>query len=367
MAINIQQYKKTKSSSNNLFNVKTKFNDKSKEFFYREWALLLKSGVDVKKALDILIKQWANQKEKEALIDIKANIEKGKSIAETFKETNLFSPYEYYSIQIGEETRKLEVILSELQIYFSKKITMKRQLISVLTYPTLVLIVTFGVLYFMLSKVVPMFSSVFKQFDSELPKSTQLILEISKHINVIFYSFIGFIFVIFLFHKSQKSKINYRKFWSKIILKIPFFGELTRKIYISRMCQALKLLLTSKATLTHSLNLTKQMIDFYPLEAALSMVKNDIVKGKTLHESLSKHPVFDVKMTSMIEVAEQINQLDDMFEKLSKQYNEEIEYKTKMIGVILEPMIIIIIGIIVGGIMIAMYAPMFDLSKIINN
>ena len=366
MGISIQNKKKRELNSNAIFVKKAKFNDKSKEYFYREWALLLKSGVDVKKALDILIKQWSNQKEKLILIDIKNNIEKGKSIAETFKETNLFSSYEYFSIQIGEETRKLEEILTELQNYFSKKIAMKRQLISVLTYPALVLIVTVGVLYFMLSKVVPMFSSVFKQFDSELPKSTQLILQVSKHTDFILYTFLGTIALIAIYHNTQKNKNSFRKFWSKIILKTPFFGELTRKIYISRMCQALKLLLTSKATLTRSLNLTKQMINFYPLETALEHVKNDIIKGKTLHESLTKHAVFDTKMTSMIEVAEQINQLDDMFEKLSKQYNEEIEYKTKMIGVILEPMIIIIIGIIVGGIMIAMYAPMFDLSKIIN-
>lgn len=367
MTIKISKNKKSETNYNFSIGITNKFTDKSKEFFYREWALLLKSGVDVKKALDILIKQWSNDKEKQVLINIKSNIEKGKSIAETFKETNLFSTYEYYSIQIGEETRKLEEILTELQNYFAKKIALKRQLISVLTYPSLVLIVTIGVLYFMLSKVVPMFSSVFKQFDSELPKSTQLILQASKYTDLIFYSFVGFLAILFLFHNTQKNKINYRRFWSKIILKIPFFGELTRKIYISRMCQALKLLLTSKATLTHSLNLTQQMINFYPIESALNQIKNDIVRGKSLYESLSKHSVFDTKMTSMIEVAEQINQLDEMFDKLSKQYNDEIEYKTKMIGVILEPMIIIIIGIIVGGIMIAMYAPMFDLSKIINN
>ena len=117
----------------------------------------------------------------------------------------------------------------------------------------------------------------------------------------------------------------------------------------------------------NSLSLTGKMIAFYPIETAIEGIKNDITKGASLHESLRKHPVFDNKMVSMVEVAEQVNQLDTMFERLTEQYNEEISHQTKMIGVILEPMIIIVIGVIVGVIMISMYAPMFDLSKIINH
>ena len=108
------------------------------------------------------------------------------------------------------------------------------------------------------------------------------------------------------------------------------------------------------------------MIGFYPIEIAIISIKEDITKGASLNESLKKHAVFENKMISMIEVAEQVNELETMFERLTEQYNEEINYQTKMIGVVLEPLIIIIIGIIVGVIMVSMYAPMFDLSKIIN-
>ena len=109
------------------------------------------------------------------------------------------------------------------------------------------------------------------------------------------------------------------------------------------------------------------MIGFYSIEVAIEEIKDDITRGSSLHDSLRKHPVFENKMVSMIEVAEQVNQLDTMFERLTEQYNEEINHQTKMIGVILEPMIIIVIGVIVGVIMVSMYAPMFDLSKIIKN
>ncbi len=343
-----------------------KLTDKKKESFYRELAMLLKSGVDFKKALEILSNQTTHKFVREIILEIKEKVIQGKSINESMKETNQFSAYEFYSVQIGEETRKLEEVLDELQKYFARKIQMKRQIISVLTYPSIVLSVTVLVLYFMLNKVVPMFSSVFKQFGSELPKSTQIIIKISNHSGLIFSVFIGFFIAFFLMNYLLKNNLKYKNITTKLILRIPYFGTLIRKIYISRFCQAMKLLITSKTTLINSLSLTQKMIGFYPIEIAIDDIKNNIIRGISLSDSLKKHTVFENKMVSMIEVAEQVNQLDIMFERLTEQYNEEISHETKMIGVVLEPLIIIIIGLVVGIIMISMYAPMFDLSKIIK-
>jgi type IV pilus assembly protein PilC len=373
MSLDLSTYKANKSEKTDFkietgqFQFSKKLSDKKKEVFYRELGMLLKSGVDFKKALEILSNQSNTKFEKEMIAQIKDKVVDGKSIYESMRETNQFSAYEYYSIQIGEETRKLEEVLGELQKYFNRKIQMKRQIVSVLTYPAIVMLVTFLVLYFMLNKVVPMFSSVFKQFGSELPKSTQIIIKISNHSGTIFTVVIGVIVGLILAHSLLKAKQSYRAFTGTLILKIPYFGNLIRKIYISRFCQAMNLLITSKTTLISSLSLTAKMISFYPIEVAIKEIKEDITRGASLNESLKKHYVFENKMVSMIEVAEQVNQLETMFERLTEQYNEEISHETKMIGVILEPMIIIVIGIIVGVIMISMYAPMFDLSKIIKN
>ncbi|MDI5887625.1 type II secretion system F family protein [Flavobacterium yafengii] len=373
MSLDLSTYKANKSEKTDFkietgqFQFSKKLSDKKKEVFYRELGMLLKSGVDFKKALEILSNQSNTKFEKEMIAQIKDKVVDGKSIYESMRETNQFSAYEYYSIQIGEETRKLEEVLGELQKYFNRKIQMKRQIVSVLTYPAIVMLVTFLVLYFMLNKVVPMFSSVFKQFGSELPKSTQIIIKISNHSGTIFTVVIGVIVGLILAHALLKAKQSYRAFTGTLILKIPYFGNLIRKIYISRFCQAMNLLITSKTTLISSLSLTAKMISFYPIEVAIKEIKEDITRGASLNESLKKHYVFENKMVSMIEVAEQVNQLETMFERLTEQYNEEISHETKMIGVILEPMIIIVIGIIVGVIMISMYAPMFDLSKIIKN
>lgn len=373
MGLDLSTYKGNKSDKKD-FKIATdsiqfskKLSDKKKEVFYRELGMLLKSGVDFKKALEILSHQSTKKFEKDLIINIKDKVVDGRSIYESMRESNQFSAYEYYSIQIGEETRKLEEVLGELQKYFSRKIQMRRQVISVLTYPVIVMLVTFLVLYFMLNKVVPMFSSVFKQFGSELPKSTQIIIKISNHSGAIFTIIIGIVVGLIITHALLKETQGYKSFTSKIILKIPYFGNLIRKIYISRFCQAMNLLITSKTSLINSLSLTAKMIGFYPIEVAIEEIKNDITRGISLSDSLKKHTVFENRMISMIEVAEQVNQLDIMFERLTEQYNEEISHETKMIGVILEPMIIIVIGIIVGVIMVSMYAPMFDLSKIIKN
>ncbi|QSB27656.1 type II secretion system F family protein [Flavobacterium sp. CLA17] len=374
MSLDLSTYKAPKAEKTNFklpsgaasFQFSKKLSDKKKEIFYRELGMLLKSGVDFKKALEIMSNQSSNNFEKAIIHQIKDKVIEGRSIYESMRETNQFSAYEYYSIQIGEETRKLEEVLAELQKYFNRKIQMKRQIVSVLTYPAIVMIVTVLVLYFMLNKVVPMFSSVFKQFGSELPKSTQIIIKISNHSGTIFTIVLAIIIGLIVMHALLKEKDFYRAVTTKMILKIPYFGNLIRKIYISRFCQAMNLLITSKTTLINSLSLTAKMIGFYPIEMAIQEIKDDITRGASLNESLKKHDVFENKMVSMVEVAEQVNQLETMFERLTEQYNEEISHQTKMIGVILEPMIIIVIGVIVGVIMVSMYAPMFDLSKIIN-
>lgn len=344
-----------------------KFSDKKKEIFYRELAMLLRSGVDFKKALEILIQQSQSKLELDLLKEIRDKVTLGKSINEAMMASGHFSSYEYFSVQIGEETRKLEEVLEELQKFFTRKIQMRRQIISVLTYPAIVLLVTVAVLYFMLNKVVPMFSSVFRQFGSELPKSTQIIIKLSHYSGTLFFVFFATIAGLFVCHTLMKNKNNYRDFVATLVLKIPYFGLLIKKIYLSRFCQSMKLLIASKTTLLTSLTLTSKMIGFYPIEKSIEEIKEAITKGTSLSDSLKKYPIYEKKMVSMIEVAEQVNELDTMFERLAEQYNEEINHQTKMIGVVLEPLIIIFIGLIVGVIMISMYAPMFDLSKIIKN
>lgn len=369
MSISINKKKNTSSTLSFLnkdLQLAHQFNDKKKEAFYKELTILLKSGIDIEQALSIIIEQLKKEKDIALINDIKENIIRGKSMYEALTESKKFSVYESYSIKIGEETKNLVKVLEELQLFFDRKIKMRRQLVSVLTYPAFVISITFGVLYFMLNSVVPMFTTVFQQFGGELPKLTQQIIYLSEILPIITFVIFLLIGGILTIHYSQKQKVYYKEMSSLLFLKIPFIGKLIQTIYLARFCQSMNLLLAAKTPLVTALDLVQKMISYYPIEKSIIAVKKEILRGSSFGAALKQHPIFDSKLTSMITVGEQINELDGMFEKLTNQYNEEVDYKTKMIGVVLEPFIIIIIGLIVGVIMIAMYSPMFNLSKIIN-
>ena len=342
------------------------FSNKNKVEFYKEFATLLNSGVDFRQALDILKNQQKKKVHQEFIADITKQVIKGKSLYAAFKDSGKFSPYEYYSIKIGEETRKLGKVLNELSQFFDRKVKTKRQMISVFTYPSFVLMLTLGVLYFMLQYVVPMFSSVFRQFGKELPALTKKVIVLSENFTGIMVASLLTFTVLLALHYLYRRNVAYKAFRAKALLKVPFLGKLVHQVYTTRFCQSMSLLLGAKTPLITSLELVHKMIGFYPFESSLERVKADVSKGEQLSTALSKHPVYDFKMISMVSVAERVNTLDEMFERLALQYEEETQHQTKMIGVVVEPLIIVIIGSIVGVVLITMYSPMFDLSKILQ-
>jgi type IV pilus assembly protein PilC len=359
--------KKALESSFLQMELKKGFSDKNRVSFYKEFATLLNSGVDFRQALEILKNQQKKKVHQDFIANITKQVVRGKSLYEAFKDSGEFSAYEYFSVKIGEETRKLGSVLIELSQFFDRKVKMKRQMVSVFTYPSFVLLLTLGVLYFMLRYVVPMFSSVFKQFGKELPPLTKKIIVLSENFSLIMTILLGTIAILVGLHFIYKKNTSYKAMRSKLLIKIPFIGNLIKKIYTTRLCQSLSLLLSAKTPLITSLDLVQKMISFYPFEASLNQIKSDISKGTLLSTAMAKHPIYDFKLISMVGIAEEINKLDEMFERLAKQYDEETKHQTKMIGVVIEPLIIVIIGAIVGVVLIAMYSPMFDLSKILQN
>lgn len=341
-------------------------NDKSKEHFYTEFASLLDAGMDIKRSLDIIIDEQEKKARKEAFKFIKSAIISGDNLAGAMEKSGNFSPYEYQSIRIGEESGKLRLVLTHLGQYFEEKVKLRKQLISVFTYPGFVLLITFGVLYFMLSTVVPMFQEVFQQFGKELPWLTQKIIVVSDNFSWIVLGLLLLIVGIATIHFTQRKEKWYRELSGKLILRVPIFGKLFRKIYLARFAQSMSLLMVSRTPLVKSLELVKDMIGFYQIEVALEEAKNEILKGNSLHAGMAKFSIFDRRFIALVKIAEEINQLDTTFERITTQLNNDIDYQTKLLGTLIEPIIILLIGAIVGVIMIAMYLPMFNLSDVIQ-
>jgi type IV pilus assembly protein PilC len=344
-----------------LFN---KFGDKKKERFYMDLRVLLVAGIDLKSALEIIIEEQPKEKDKEIFEEIYQGVVKGRSLADSLKQTQKFSEYEYYSIEIGEESNRLNEVLQELTKYYADQTELKKQVKSVLSYPAFVFSITLGLVYFMMTNVVPMFADVFRQFGSELPTLTKKIIHISNNFPFYLMIMAAVIICIGLFIYTQKEKDWYRNATSSLVLRIPKVGQMVQLVYLSRFTQTLHLLLASKTPLVRSLELTEKMVKFYPLQQAIDRMKTDITMGKSLHSGMSDFKVFPKRMISLVKVGEEVNQLEVMLKKLSEQYNEELKHQTKIIGKIMEPLIILIIGLFVGLILVAMYMPMFNLSNI---
>lgn len=336
--------------------------DKKKEDFYQELGTLLGSGVDIKTSLELIANEQSKEVDKKLFTDIKDQILTGGNLSEAMKSSGKFSAYEYFSVEIGEETGKVTPVLKDLAIYFQKKIKQRRQLVSALTYPAIVLLTSVAAIIFMMNFIVPMFADVFKRFGGDLPFLTAFIVKISGVFRTYFWLVALFLTGIIVAVYQIRNTESFRKWSAVLLLKLPVLGEIIRKIYLARFCNSMNLLISSKIPMLRAISLTRQMIGFYPIEQSLVKIEDDIMHGQSLHKSMSDYKIYYSKMITLIKVGEEVNQLDVFFDKLAKQYSEEIEHQSSVISSLLEPFIIIFLGLIVGVILIAMYLPMFQLG-----
>ena len=378
MPINIKSYKpepqkvKPNARPQRAFSFRAeikfhKFGNKKKLQFFADLSVLLSSGVDIVSSLNLVEDNFTNENDQKIIQQIRSELSNGESLSFAMNKTRKFSPYEYHSIEIGEETGTLNTVVENLVNYYKRVIEQKKKIISAFSYPVLVLLTAFGALSFMLGFVVPMFEEIFSRYGHDLPWITKSVIKISETFSenglIILLVVIILSFVVFYLTKQPLVK----KLLSQIVLRVPYFGDLIRKIILLRFCTAFELLLKAHTPLSQSLDLLKKMITFYPIAMSFDKIQIDISAGKSLHESLSSHSFYDKRMLSLIGVAEQVNQLDKTFENLKDQYTEEINYKTTMMGNVLEPVLIILVGAIVGVILISMYLPIFEFSSSVSN
>ncbi len=342
------------------------FGNKKKEQWYSELSVLLKSGIDLKSGLDLLSETQKKEKDRGLMSTMMSQLIEGSSFSEILKNNSNFTDYEYYAIRIGEQTGQLAEITSELSEFYKRKNDLRREIISALTYPIIVLCTALIVIFFMLRYVVPMFIDIFKQNKVELPGITKSIIEFSNFTGehglvLLGITIIGIVSLILISKKEW-----YQKIYGKLLLQIPILGNYFRNIYMAQFTQALSLLTSAKVPMVESIDLVKNMINFYPLQEGLHKTNASVIAGDKLSSSFSKNAVFDKKMIAMIRVAEETNQTEFIFQKLNEQYNQQVKHQSQVISNVLNPFLTIIVGLIVGVILIAMYLPMFRLSSVIG-
>lgn len=337
--------------------------DRKKEEFYLEFSTLLLSGVDLKTAFDLVLIDGRKKKETEVFEQVRASVLQGDTLSGAVKKSGRFSDYEFYSLRIGEETGKLGEVMSELAAYYRSKTAQRRKIVSALTYPIIVLCTSLGAVFFMLKFVVPMFADVFLRFGGELPWITDMILRVSGFIDGGIGWFLLFVLTVVVFILINRRKLWWRKWSSSVLLRLPVAGDIVRKVHLARFANTMRLLVGTDTPLLQAIQLVRQMSDFYPIQTSLEQTEAHILQGMALHESLARFDFYPAKVVQLVRVGEEVNRLDFFFGKIAEQLTEEVEYRTSTISTVLEPFIIIFLGLVVGLILIAMYLPMFQMSN----
>ncbi|MEM9819744.1 MAG: type II secretion system F family protein [Bacteroidota bacterium] len=333
-----------------------------REALYAELSILLSAGLDIQKSLELIESGQKKKNAKTLVAQIRAQVLNGDALSAAMQKSDAFSDYEVYSIQIGEESGHLIRVLDELSVFFGRSIKYRQQLMGALAYPSFVIGFAFLVLFFLLNYLVPMFSEVYARFDGDLPAITQGIIDFSdwvgKYLSTSLLLLLGLGLVLYF----QRKKDWFRRLTARLLLGMPIFGGIFRRIYLARFCQSMYFLLGSNVPLLKTIGLVKRMVGFYPIEQSLEQAEKDIFSGQTLHESLQRSNFYPSRLLALLRVGEEASNLDQMFEKMAQQYNNEVEQKTNTIGHLIEPVLIVGLGLLVGFILVAMYLPLFQLS-----
>ncbi|HAM99272.1 MAG TPA: type II secretion system F family protein [Marinilabiliales bacterium] len=345
------------------FSLRKGLPDKKKQWFFSELALLLSSGVDIKNSLDLIVEEQKKGKEALFFTQIREAVFAGDSLSQVIITSKKFDTYDNFAIRMGEESGNLPMVLQQLADYYEKRMKLRRQLMSALSYPTLVMGAALAAILFLINFLVPMFEDVFKRFSGDLPAITRKIIDLSHALSDNVWMIVLVIGSVVLLLWSLRKQPLYRQIQSSLVLRIPVMGDIIRKNNLARFCQALSMLIRSRVPLTEALRLVKDMVTFYPIETSLPVIISDIEKGNSLNQSLKQFTVYDHRMVYLVKVSEEVNQLDHIFEKLQQQYAADVEHRVSVLSSLLEPLLIIVVGLLVGIILIAMYLPLFQISN----
>jgi type IV pilus assembly protein PilC len=339
---------------------------KQREGLYQELGMLLSAGLDIKTALDLQVAQHRPPLQT-TLAQLRDAVVGGSTVSTALQQSGQFSAYEYYSVQIGEETGRLATILQELARYYTRQIKQRRQLVQALAYPVMVLGTAVGAVLFMLRFIVPMFADVFKRFGGELPPLTRAIVGLAALVREQALPTLGVLIGLALLIRWLLRRPAARYALSRALLWLPVLGPLLRGVYLGRLCGSLALLTGAHVPLLQALALARQMLSFAPLVQALGVIEERVLGGASLHTSLAEFSyLFDARLVALVKVGEEVNKLDYFFTLLSQQYGEEVDHRAALLSTALEPVIILFLGLVVGLILVGMYLPIFQISNSIQ-
>ena len=337
--------------------------------FSKQFATMVKAGLPILQVLGMLRDQIESPAMKDIIEDIRKSLEGGVTLSKCFeKYPELFDNVYINLIKAGEASGKLDVFLLKIVESLEKKENIKKKIKSALMYPSIMFTVAITVSAFMLVKVVPVFAKMYDGMGIELPAATATIMSMSDFLRgtggkVLLFGSIGF-FVGFRYLTSKNEKIKYA--WHKQVLKLPIFGEMILKSMLARISLIMGNLSAAGVNLLESLEISKSVSTNVVVLESLENVKKGVFSGDTLTKLFLKDPLFPPTFSQLISVGEQTGQLDEMFGSVAKYYEAEFDTTVDNLSSLIEPIMIVFMGVMIGGLMIAMYSPIFNVGALIG-
>ena len=335
--------------------------------FTRQLATMIDAGLAMVQSLQALAEQTTNKVMRDVIKDICTRVEGGDSFSEALqKHPKAFSRLYVSMVGAGETGGLLAEILARLATYLENTARLRKKVKSALMYPTVVTIVAILITIFLLVKVVPVFGEVYSGFGAQLPGPTQVLIDISNFIQRFFLLVIlgggGVVYGWFYFIKTKAG----REFWDARRIKLPVFGSIAHKICLARFTRTLASLIRSGVPILEVLQIVSQTVGNVVMEKAIKTAAGDIERGESISAALGKHPVFPTMILRMITAGEQTGKIDNMLERISDFLDEEIETTLSGLTSLIEPILIVFLGVVVGGMVICMFLPIFKMADIIN-
>ena len=358
---------KPKGKGFSLFKKKVKPEDLV--VFSKQFATMVKAGLPILNVLEMLRDQVENPAMRDVIEDIRRSLEGGISLSKSFeKYPDLFDNVYVNLIKAGEASGKLDVFLLKIVEALEKKEKIKKKIKSALMYPSIMFTVAMVVSAFMLIKVVPVFAKMYDGMGIALPKPTAIILGMSDFLRgtgglVMLISIISFV-VAFKYLTTKNAAIQYK--WHRQVLRLPVFGDLILKSLIARISLILGNLSAAGVNLLESLDIAKSVSNNVVVTEAIDNIKKGVFSGETLTKLFLKEPLFPPTFSQLISVGEQTGQLDEMFNSVAMYYEEEFDGAVDNMSSLIEPIMIVFMGLMIGGLMIAMYSPIFNVGALIN-
>jgi type IV pilus assembly protein PilC len=335
--------------------------------FTRQLATMIDAGLAMVQSLQALAEQTTNKVMKDVIKDVCSRVEGGDSFSDALvKHPKVFNRLYVCMVGAGEKGGLLAEILARLATYLENTARLRRKVKAACMYPTAVTVIAIGITIFLLVKVVPVFGDVYKSFGSKLPAPTQALISMSEFVKsyllYILAASVAGIYGWFAYIKTKKG----REFWDRTRIKLPIFGAIAHKICLARFTRTLSSLVRSGVPILEVLSIVSNTVGNVIMEKAIRTAATDIEKGEGIANALGKHPVFPSMIIRMITAGEQTGKIESMLERISDFLDEEIENTLNGLTSLIEPLLIVFLGVTVGGIAICMFLPIFKLSELVS-